>query len=57
MLKPNTIFEMLELMEKLRDILRQTAPLHEFNLQQRDEVKQILEQAKKRLTELEESIL
>ncbi|MFH1449481.1 MAG: hypothetical protein ABIG09_03610 [bacterium] len=44
------------MIEKFRDILRQKAPLHKFNPEEKEEVKQLLQKAKETLGKLEESI-
>lgn len=50
------VFEVIELMEVLRDIFRKTAPLHLLNTQQKQEAKELISKAKSRLNELEESL-
>lgn len=52
----NRVFEVIELMEWLRDIFRKTAPLHLLNTQQKQEAKELISKAKNRLNELEESL-
>lgn len=47
------IFEVIELMEELRDILRKTAPLHLLNTQQKQNAKELISKAKGILNELE----
>lgn len=56
MIKTDNIFKILELIEQLRDMLRQTAPLHKFDSQQRDKVRQVIQQVKNLLNELEVSV-
>lgn len=56
MIKADNIFKILELMEQLRDVLRQTAPLHKFDSQQSDKVRQAIQHVKNLLNELEESV-
>ncbi|MEW6096529.1 MAG: hypothetical protein AB1567_08395 [bacterium] len=50
------IFEVIELMEELRDTLRKTAPLHLLNTKQKQETKELISKAKSILNELEESL-
>ncbi len=50
------IFSVLELLENLRDVYRQTAPLHKFDSQQTDKIKDNIEQAKKLLDEIEATL-
>ncbi|MDI6736166.1 MAG: hypothetical protein QME42_08255 [bacterium] len=52
----DNIFRVLELLENLRDVFRQTAPLHKFDSQQARKIKDDIGQAKKLLNEIEESI-
>lgn len=52
----NRVFEVIELMERLRDIFRKTAPLHLLTTQQKQEAKELISKAKSRLNELEESL-
>ncbi|MEW6607589.1 MAG: hypothetical protein AB1414_09060 [bacterium] len=50
------MFEVIKLIEKLRDIFRQTAPLHILNSQQKQQAKQLLSTAKNILDKLEKSL-
>lgn len=52
----DNIFRVLELIENLRDIFRQTAPLHKFDAQQANQIKDVLQEAKKLLNEIEECV-
>ena len=49
----DNIFSVLELIENLRDIFRQTAPLHKFDSQQTNKIRDDIQQAKKLLNEIE----
>lgn len=46
-------FKVTELMEELKDIFRQTAPLHEFNPSQREEALKLIGAARAALDKLE----
>jgi hypothetical protein len=50
------VFEVIELMEELRDIFRRTAPLHALNTQQNQQVRKLISKAKNTLNELEDTL-
>ncbi|MFH0774329.1 MAG: hypothetical protein V2A53_02370 [bacterium] len=55
-MKVEKIFEILALMERLRDILRQTAPVHRFSPEEKNQIQQSIQKAKEILDELEGSL-
>lgn len=49
------VFKVIELMEKLRDVFRRTAPTHTFTPSEREEALKLIGQAKTALDKMEKS--